>query len=183
MRKLTLSEIARQRVSPEHVGEVPRFPIKVVLDNIRSLYNVGSIFRTADAARIERLYLTGITGRPPRKEIDKTALGAVESVPWEYIPSAIELVKELKKQEIPIAVLEQTDNSKSYKQVEYSFPVCLILGNEVFGIQEQIIQMADMAIEIPMYGVKHSLNVSVAFGIVVFEMVHQYLGKQGEGEY
>jgi len=175
MRKLSFTEITRKRLSPEESERLARFPISVLLDNIRSLYNVGSIFRTADAARVDRLYLTGITGTPPRKEIDKTALGAVESVPWEYHSSPVSLIKSLKNQGIAIVVLEHTDNSISYKKLEYKFPLCLIVGNEVFGVQEEIIALADDAIEIPMFGVKQSLNVSVAFGVVIYEILFQYL--------
>ena len=175
MRKLELHEINKKRISPDKISHAKRLPVYVLLDNIRSLYNVGSIFRTADAARVEKLILTGITGRPPRKEIDKTALGASETVPWEYDPSAIDALKHLKKQGIPIIILEHTDSNVEYGKMDFPFPCCLVLGNEVSGIQEEILGLADACIEIPMFGTKHSLNVSVAFGIVIYEILQQFL--------
>jgi tRNA G18 (ribose-2'-O)-methylase SpoU len=177
MKKLELNEINQKRISPKEILKVTRNPVYVLLDNIRSLYNVGSIFRTADSALVEKLLLTGITGKPPRKEIDKTALGASETVPWEYYPKAMDALKLLKKQEIPIIILEHTDSNIDYKEMDFPFPCCLVLGNEVYGIQEEIIDLADASIEIPMYGTKHSLNVSVAFGIVIYEIIDQYLRK------
>lgn len=177
MRKLELHEISQKRISPYAISRAKRLPVYVLLDNIRSLYNVGSIFRTADAARVKKLILTGITGKPPRKEIDKTALGASETVPWEYDISAVNALKHLKKQGIPIIILEHTDSNVEYRKMDYPFPCCLALGNEVNGIQREILSLADACIEIPMFGTKHSLNVSVAFGIVIYEMLHQFLGK------
>lgn len=175
MKKLDLEEIGQQRLTPEEARKAPRFPIYVLLDNIRSLYNVGSIFRTADAVRIEKLYLCGISGHPPRKEIDKTALGAQDTVPWEYHPDAIDILKQLRRKGIPVLALEHTRESKSYWEYQYSFPCCLVIGNEVWGIQEELLEYVDAAIEIPMFGAKHSLNVSVAFGIVVYAMAGKYL--------
>ncbi len=175
MRKLTFEEITSRRIPPERIREVERFPILGLLDNIRSLYNVGSIFRTADAVRLQKLYLTGITGYPPRKEIDKTALGAVETVPWEYTKDSVPLVRRLKAQGVRIVVLEHTSESRSFREVSYQFPTCLVVGNEVFGVSDELIDLADQAIEIPMFGSKQSLNVTIAFGIVVYEMLFQYL--------
>ncbi|GAB4366514.1 MAG: RNA methyltransferase [Calditrichia bacterium] len=178
MRKLTFEEITARRLSPEHMKTVQRFPLYGFLDNIRSLYNVGSIFRTADAVRLSKLYLTGITGHPPRREIDKTALGAVETVPWEYHADPLLLVKNLKQQQIKIVVLEHTSHSLPYNQIQYTFPCCLVVGNEVFGIRDEIVEQADYAVEIPMFGSKQSLNVTVAFGIVIYEMLFQWLEKE-----
>lgn len=175
MRKLKLAEINQKRISPDRIAQVKRLPVYVLLDNIRSLYNVGSIFRTADAARVEKIILTGITGKPPRKEIDKTALGASETVPWEYNPSATDAIDRMKKQGVPIIILEHTDSNIEYKRMDFPFPCCLVMGNEVDGIQEKILGLSDASIEIPMYGTKHSLNVSVAFGIVIYEILHQFL--------
>lgn len=177
MRKLELAEITRKRLTANDISRVQRLPVQVLLDNIRSLYNVGSIFRTADAARVEKLILTGITGKPPRKEIDKTALGAVETVPWEYHRSGVEAIIHLKNRGVPIIILEHTDSNTDHNELVYPFPCCLVLGNEVHGIQQEIVDLADRAIEIPMFGTKHSLNVSVAFGIVIYEMLAQYLNK------
>jgi tRNA G18 (ribose-2'-O)-methylase SpoU len=175
MRKLELHEINQKRIASDKISQVRRLPVYVLLDNIRSLYNVGSIFRTADAARVEKIILTGITGKPPRKEIDKTALGASETVPWEYDRSAVSALRRMKKQGIPIIIVEHTDSNIEYKKMDFAFPCCLVLGNEVNGIQEEILSLSDASIEIPMYGTKHSLNVSVAFGIVIYEILSQFL--------
>ena len=177
MNKLSLEEISKQRLSTNEMAGVNRLPFYVMLDNIRSLYNVGSIFRTADAVRLEKIFLTGITGHPPRKEINKTALGASETVPWEYHSDGIEMVRKLKLEGIPIVILEHTDNTFDYRKYKYKYPSCLILGNEVFGVREELLDLADNAIEIPMFGTKHSLNVSVAFGVVIYEVLYQYLKK------
>ncbi len=175
MRKLSFEEITAQRMSPQEMETTERFPISALLDNVRSLYNVGSIFRTSDAVRLSRLYLAGITGYPPRREIDKTALGAVETVPWEYRQDGVEQVRHLKSQGVNIVVLEHTSASKPFHEVDYRFPSCLVVGNEVFGVQDEIVSLADASIEIPMYGSKQSLNVTIAFGIVIYQMLFQYL--------
>ncbi len=175
MRKLTFEEITALRIPPEKIISIERFPIYALLDNIRSLYNVGSIFRTSDAVRLSKLFLTGITGYPPRKEIDKTALGAVETVPWEYQEDPLQIIQKLKGDGIQIVVLEHTTNSKAFYDVQYQFPSCLIVGNEVFGVRDEIIEKADLAIDIPMFGSKQSLNVTIAYGIVIYEMLFQYL--------
>ncbi|MEJ2637923.1 MAG: RNA methyltransferase [Calditrichia bacterium] len=177
MRKLTFEEITARRFSPGQMQEVERFPIYALLDNVRSLYNVGSVFRTSDAVRLEKLFLCGITGCPPRREIDKTALGAVETVPWEYRESGAELVRSLKEQGVRIVVLEHTSDSRPHNRVRYDFPCCLVAGNEVFGVQDEIIELADEAVEIPMFGSKQSLNVTIAYGIVIYEMLFQYLSR------
>jgi tRNA G18 (ribose-2'-O)-methylase SpoU len=175
MRKLSYREITEQRLSKEKLEETERFPIYTILDNIRSLHNVGSIFRTADAVRLEKLYLTGITGFPPRKDIDKTALGAVETVPWEYNKDVFALINTLKKQNIKIVVLEHTSDSQPYQEFTPEFPVCLVVGNEVFGTQDKIVEAADTALEIPMFGSKQSLNVTIAYGIVIYDLLFKYL--------
>lgn len=175
MKKLSLEEINEQRLTPEAALTAGRLPVTVLLDNIRSLYNVGSIFRSADAARVEKLLLSGITGSPPRKEIDKTALGAVETVPWEYQKSAHDSLKQMKSEGVQIVALEHTSNSRSYWDADLQFPCCLLLGSEVWGVQDEYLGYVDSAIEIPMYGAKHSLNVSVAFGICIYEMLQRYI--------
>ncbi len=174
MKKLTFEEITAKRLSREEIATVQRFPIFTLLDNVRSLYNVGSIFRTADAVRLSKLYLTGITGHPPRKEIDKTALGSVDTVPWEYYENPLPSIRKLKKNGVQIVSLEHTSESFSYREVKYRFPVCLVLGNEVFGIQEEILKLSEKAIDIPMFGVKQSLNVTVAYGIVIYDILYKY---------
>ena len=172
MRKLSHKEIARQRYTIEQLKEEKRFPVYVLLDNIRSLYNVGSIFRTADGARAAKLFLCGFTPYPPRKEIEKTALGATQTVPWEYHKDPIALLNHLKSEGIRICALEHTDKSIPYYELSgETFPICLIVGNEITGISKELITEADIAVDIPMYGMKQSLNAAVAFGIAIFEFV------------
>ncbi len=174
MRKLTFDEIKAGRLTPNELKAEERFPIYVVLENIRSMYNVGAAFRTSDAARIQELILCGYTARPPRKEIDKTALGATETVHWRHIPNALDAVKWLKEQGIPVAVLEHTDRSRNLMTVEIDFPIALVVGNEVDGVTQEVVAAADLALEIPMYGMKQSLNAAVAYGIAVFQLVQKY---------
>ncbi|HQY20414.1 MAG TPA: RNA methyltransferase [Ignavibacteria bacterium] len=172
MRKLTHSEIEKSRKKPEEILNYKRNPVYVLCDNIRSIFNVGAIFRTSDAAFVEKIYLTGYTPYPPRKEIEKVALGATETVPWEYYKDPVEIVLNLKKENIKIAVLEITDEQNLIWNVKPAdFPLCLVLGNEITGVSKEIIDLADMSFEIPMLGMKQSLNVSVAYGVAVFEMV------------
>ncbi|MHB2149451.1 RNA methyltransferase [Calditrichota bacterium LG25] len=175
IRKLSFDEIFRRQPTLEELKKLPRTPISVLVEDIRSMHNVGSIFRTSDGARIEHLYLTGFTARPPRIEIDKTALGATDSVPWSYNKNALEVVKQLKQKNVAIVTLEHTSQSQNYFEVEYPFPLCLVLGNEVEGVSQQIVEQADLAIEIPMLGIKQSLNVSVAYGIVLYHILGNYL--------
>ena len=149
-------------------------PVSVLLDNIRSLYNVGSIFRTSDAAGIEKIYLCGITGSPPRAEIHKAALGAETVVPWKYEDDALAVIRKLKASGYRIVVLEHTDSGIDYSTAEYDYPLCLVIGHEITGISDAIVAEADAAIEIPMAGMKQSLNVAVAYGIAIFEVIrHQ----------
>jgi len=171
MRKLTHAEISTKRVPKEQVENASRIPLIVIVDNVRSLYNVGSIFRTSDGAMIEKLILAGFTPHPPRKEIEKTALGSTKSVPWEYTKHAIETIQSLKERGYKICCLELTDKSIHYNDIKIvDFPLCLVIGNEISGVSEEIIKLCDLAIEIPMYGIKQSLNVAVAYGIAVFEL-------------
>jgi len=172
MKKLTHEEVGKKRVPLEKLNDLKRHPIYVMCDNIRSIYNVGSIFRTSDAALIDKLYLTGYTPYPPRPEIEKVALGSTEAVPWEYIKDPLEAVKMLKEKGIKIVPLEITQNSRNYTDItKADFPMCLILGNELTGVSNDIIGLSDFSIEIPQYGFKHSINVSVAYGIAVMELV------------
>jgi tRNA G18 (ribose-2'-O)-methylase SpoU len=172
MRKLTHSEISTKRIQLDQAADADRVPLIVLVDNIRSLYNVGSIFRTSDGAMIKKLILAGFTPHPPRKEIEKTALGSTQSVPWEYTKQATAAIEKLKSQGYRICCLELTDKSISYYDVKAAdFPMCLVIGNEITGVSKEIIEMCDLAIEIPMYGIKQSLNVAVAYGIAVFELV------------
>ncbi len=174
MRKLTHEEVGKKRITLDETKKIKRHPVYALADNIRSIYNVGSIFRTSDAALIEKLYLTGYTPYPPRPEIEKVALGSTEAVPWEYIKNPLEAVKKIKEEGIKIVPLEITQNSRDYTEIESSeFPLCLILGNELTGVSNDIIELSDFSIEIPQYGFKHSINVSVAYGIAVMELVRK----------
>lgn len=172
MRKLLNAEIKKIRLNPTETKDIIRNPVSIILDNVRSLYNVGSIFRTCDAALAKELILTGFTPHPPRAEIEKTALGAVDTVPWRYFRSVVDAIEKLKSEGNKIFAVEITDSSRNYDNLKIDdFPLCLIMGNELTGIDNKILEMCDDAIEIPMYGVKHSLNVSVATGIVLFEAI------------
>lgn len=180
IRKLKNEIIKSTRPTLDEVRRMKKFPVSVILENIRSLYNVGSMFRTSDGALIDTLYLCGYTGYPPRKEIDKTALGSVESVNWKRVENTKLAVEECRSAGYRVVSLEHTNMSCPYNKVEYCFPVCLIVGNEVDGISSDLVESSDMAIDIPMYGIKQSLNVAVAYGIVIFHMVGEYL-KQNPG--
>ncbi len=160
------------RLSPEAFRAAEKFPIYVLLQNIRSMWNVGAIFRSCDAARVEKVIITGYTATPPRKEIDKTALGATEWVSWEYVQNPLDAVASLKANGVKIAALEIATHALRYDSLskEY-FPVCLIVGNEVSGIDDDVLAMCDLALEIPQYGVKHSLNAAVSVGIALFELI------------
>jgi 23S rRNA (guanosine2251-2'-O)-methyltransferase len=172
MRKLTHDEIGLKRFSAEELVRQERFPLYILLDNIRSLYNVGSIFRSADGARVSGLILCGYTPSPPRKEIEKTALGATATVPWSHVRDPVDAVRDLKSRGIRICVLEQTGSSRPYYQVSKDqFPLCLVVGNEITGVSGRILREADCAVDIPMYGMKQSLNAAVALGITLFEFV------------
>jgi 23S rRNA (guanosine2251-2'-O)-methyltransferase len=151
-----------------------QLPVAVLLDHLRSLYNVGSFFRTGDAAGIEKLYLSGITGTPPHKGIAKTALGAEETVPWERAENALELVKTLRGRNYEIAAIETSIHAVDLFDWSPSFPVCLIFGNEKEGLSAELSAAADRHIRIPMLGMKHSLNVSTAGGIVIYELLRKY---------
>lgn len=172
MRKRSHAEILEERLSPSEMTSTTRYPLILILNNIRSMHNVGSIFRTSDAACIQQVYLTGYTAQPPRPEIEKTALGATETVPWTYEKNITTVISDLKAKDITIIGLEQTTDSISlYDYVIKDRVYALILGNEIFGIDDDVIPLLDDAIEIPMHGMKHSLNVSVAAGIAVFELI------------
>lgn len=169
MKKLSHAEILNQRLDIDQALKAERHPISLFLDNIRSSYNVGSIFRTADSALLEKIYLTGFTPAPPRKEINKTALDAQETVPWEYFENPLDAIKKIKSQNIKLIALEITNSKKLYTNLQKNdYPLCIVLGNELTGISKEILEQCDEAIEIPMYGVKHSLNVSVSAGIAAY---------------
>ncbi|HVN49587.1 MAG TPA: RNA methyltransferase [Bacteroidota bacterium] len=171
MKKLSHAEISEHRIPIDRLDTMQRLPLVVIVDNVRSLYNVGSIFRTSDGAMIEKLILAGFTPHPPRKEIEKTALGATKSVPWEYVKHPMEAMAQLKQRGFNIVCLELTDNSiPYYNTTPKQFPMCLVVGNEITGVSKEVIEQCSGAIEIPMFGTKQSLNVAVAYGIAVFEL-------------
>ena len=169
MRKLKNSELNRIDIST--FKSIKKTPLIVVLDDIRSLNNIGSIFRTCDAFKIEKIYLCGITATPPNRKITKTAIGATESIDWEYYNDINDLVLRLKKQDFKVWAIEQTENSKilsKMKKIETNTKHVLIFGNELNGIKQDVVNNCDDAIEINQYGTKHSLNVSIAAGIVLW---------------
>lgn len=173
MKKLSMDEL--QRSSIKDFKDSEKYPLVVVLDSVRSMSNVGSIFRTCDGFAVEKLYLCGITAQPPHKEITKTALGATDSVDWEYHQDVVELVNQLKNDHYTVFLIEQTDNSIMLDQYQYQpqEKIAIILGNEVFGVDERLLPLCDGVIEIPQYGTKHSFNVTIAGGIVIWEIVKQ----------
>lgn len=167
MRKLTHQELLARQGKNDSEN---RIDLVVILNNIRSLHNVGSVFRTCDGAGVQKLYLCGITGHPPNNQISKTALDAENHVPWEYCEDIREPLRELKRQGYTIVFLEQTENSVPYQEFVPQGPVCLVLGNEIAGVSKDILNFCDQGIEIEMAGIKNSLNVSVAFGIVAYHL-------------
>ena len=167
MRKLRTIEI--ERLSLEEYHQSQKMPLVVVLDDVRSMHNVGSVLRTGDAFRVERVLLCGITGTPPHAEIHKTALGAEDSVDWTYVPSAVEAVRQLKQEGYQVLSVEQAEGSTMLHEFR-PLPgerYAVVLGNEVKGVHQEVIDLSDGCLEIPQYGTKHSLNVSVTAGIVI----------------
>ncbi|MCR4738100.1 MAG: RNA methyltransferase [Bacteroidales bacterium] len=173
MKKLSMEEL--HRITPEQFKVQEKVPVAVVLDSIRSMNNVGSIFRTCDAFKIEKLYLCGITACPPNKEISKTALGATESVDWEYAEDVLPLAEKLKQEGYAVLMVEQVDESRKLQDVNFKDyeKVALVVGNEIYGVDERLLSVCDAAVEIPQFGTKHSLNVTIAAGIVIWEAVRQ----------
>jgi 23S rRNA (guanosine2251-2'-O)-methyltransferase len=171
MKKLSLDELNRLDVST--FKEIPKNPICVVLDDIRSMNNVGSVFRTSDAFCIEKIYLCGITATPPHRDIEKTAIGATESVTWQYAEDALELCRNLQNDGWKIIAVEQVEGSVMLHKFmpNSTEKYALIVGNEVFGVQQELVNLADICLEIPQFGTKHSLNVAVSTGIVLWDLV------------
>lgn len=156
------------------VASVPRRPLHVVLDNIRSAYNVGSIFRTADAALVEHVYTCGITAHPPSHKLKKTSLGAARFVPWAHFDTALDAVRLLQARGVPVYALEVTDKSQSLFETQFPSPAAIVLGNEVHGVSRDVLAAADQLVAIPMDGFKNSMNVSVAAGVAIYEIVRQW---------
>ncbi len=178
MRKLSMDELNRKTVDEFRISE--KFPVVVVLDNIRSMHNVGSVFRTADAFLLKGLYLCGYTPRPPHRDINKTALGATQSVEWNYFASASEAIQLLKEEGNRIFAVEQVENSIPLPEFSIGQPdkIALVFGNEISGVGEAVLRLCDGCVEIPQLGMKHSLNISVAAGIVLWEILRGRLKKQ-----
>ena len=170
MRKLKNNELGR--ITVDAFKAIEKTPLIVVLDNIRSLNNIGSVFRTSDAFLIEKIYLCGICATPPNKDIHKTALGATESVAWEYLADTLTLVEKLKNENIKVLAIEQVENSTKLNTFfpEKNQKYAIVMGNEVKGVQEAVVNAADLCIEIPQLGTKHSLNISVTTGIVLWDL-------------
>ncbi|MGI9530131.1 RNA methyltransferase [Lutimonas sp.] len=170
MRKLKNSELNRLNI--DQFKDTTKIPLIVILDNIRSLNNIGSVFRTSDAFLIKKIYLCGITAKPPHKEIHKTALGATESVDWQYVENTTDLIKDLQSEGIKILSIEQAESSVSLEQfkVVKGETYAVIFGNEVKGVSQEAVNLSDQCLEIPQYGTKHSLNISVSCGIVLWDL-------------
>ncbi|MFA5297140.1 MAG: RNA methyltransferase [Lutibacter sp.] len=174
MRKLKNSEL--ERLDVEAFKKIAKIPLIVVLDNIRSLNNIGSVFRTSDAFLIEKIYLCGITAQPPHKDIHKTALGATESVDWEYVEDTLTLVEKLKVEKLKIIAIEQAENSTMLQdfKIESNQKYAVIFGNEVKGVQQKVVSASDFCVEIPQFGTKHSLNISVSVGVVIWDLFKKF---------
>lgn len=169
-RKLKINEL--NRISAEEFKRVEKLPLVVVLDNVRSLHNIGSVFRTSDAFRVERIYLCGITATPPHPEMHKTALGAEFTVDWTYVNNAVEAVENLRREGYTVYSVEQAEGSIMLEDLtlDPAGKYAVVMGNEVKGVQQEVINASDGCIEIPQYGTKHSLNVSVTTGIVIWDL-------------
>ena len=170
MKKLSMDELGR--ISVEEFKESDKIPLVVVLDNIRSLNNIGSVFRTADAFRVAKIMLCGITATPPHRDIHKTALGAENSVEWKYFESTTDCINELRAEGYKVYAVEQADESISLNnfEIKENDKIAVVVGNEVDGVDDEVVDLADGCIEIPQYGTKHSLNVSIATGIVIWDV-------------
>jgi tRNA G18 (ribose-2'-O)-methylase SpoU len=170
MRKLENSELGRKSI--EDFKQSEKTPIIIILDDIRSLHNIGSVFRTADAFLIEKIYLCGITATPPNKEIHKTALGATETVAWEHSKNVLEVIENLKVENVTVLAIEQVESAVFLQdfKVEKDKKYALVFGNEVYGVSQEAVAICDGCIEIPQLGTKHSLNISVSAGIVVWDL-------------
>lgn len=177
-----LRTIEMQRLSIDEFHEAKKLPLTVVLDDVRSLYNVGSVFRSSDAFRVEAVYLCGITATPPHPEIHKTALGGEDSVAWRYFNTATEAVQSLHDEGVTVYSIEQVEGSTKLQnlQLDTDKRYAVVLGNEVKGVHQEVVDMSDGCLEIPQFGTKHSLNVSVTAGMVIWEVAKQFINKFSE---
>lgn len=172
MRKLLNEEL--ERLSVDRFRKSEKTPLIIILDNVRSLNNVGSVFRTADAYRVEKIYLCGITAQPPHKDIRKTALGATETVEWEYRENTIDVVQELNEQGVITCAIEQAEQSVNLHEFQPTgLKVAVVMGNEVKGVQQEVVNACKKVIELEQYGTKHSLNISVCTGIVIYDLFYK----------
>jgi 23S rRNA (guanosine2251-2'-O)-methyltransferase len=174
MRKIPNNEL--NRLSVEDFKKADKLPVVIILDNIRSQHNIGSVFRTSDAFRMDKIFLCGITATPPNREIHKTALGATESVEWKYFDTTIDAIEYLRKENYNIYAIEQVENSINLIDFKLNIneKTAFIFGNEVDGVSEEVMPLVDGSIEIPQFGTKHSLNISVSAGIVIWEIAKEY---------
>ncbi len=162
------------RTAPDQLPKIDRNPVHVVLDNLRSAYNVGSIFRTSDAGAVEHIHLCGMSAHPPHKKLEKTALGAFEYVPWTYHERTTDALEALGENGLLRVAVEVTENSASVMDFEWPSPVAIVFGNEVTGINDRVLQACDATVRIPMHGYKNSMNVATAFGIVLYEVLRRW---------
>ena len=173
--KRSNDELKADRPTISEVKFIPRLPISILVENVRSVHNVGSIFRSADGFGADKIYLSGYTAHPPREDLHKTALGSEDVVPWEYFKNPIDAAKAIKSEGISLVLIEQTKQSQMMYEMDWEFPICFIVGNEVTGVSEELSALADIHAELPMRGIKQSLNVSVAAGVVGYELGRAYL--------
>lgn len=178
MNKLSLENL--NRLSVDDFKQAKKLPICIVLDDIRSMNNVGSVFRTSDAFRIEKIFLCGITAQPPHRDIEKTAIGATQSVEWEYSDNVVETIRTLKNEGWKILAIEQAEESTLLNEFQPSIEekYCLVMGNEVFGVNQEVMDVCDTCLEIPQFGTKHSLNISVATGIICWDIVAKLIAQK-----
>jgi 23S rRNA (guanosine2251-2'-O)-methyltransferase len=175
MRKLKNSEL--NRLSVEAFKQSAKTPLIIILDNIRSLNNIGSVFRTSDAFLIEKIYLCGITAKPPHKDIHKTALGSTDTVDWEYVENTLDIIKKLKTENVKILSIEQAENATMLNSFtpQQQTTYAIVFGNEVKGVSQEVVNASDIVIEIPQFGTKHSLNISVSAGVVIWDVFSKLL--------
>lgn len=180
LEKISNEEIQKKKPTIAELRKQKRTPLYIIFENVRSMHNIGAMFRTSDGALVEKIFLTGITPCPPKKEIDKSALGATDVVPWEYCADVSVPIENLKSKGVSIIALELARQSVPYFKFQYKFPMCLVVGNEVDGISQNLLNMCDAAIDIPMLGRANSLNVATAYGIAVYEILRQYKNAKPE---
>jgi len=171
MKKRTQKENLKRKGGLRALNKEPKNGIVVILDNIKSMFNVGAIFRTCEGARVEKIILCGITATPPRDKIYKTSMGTVDMVQWQYYKKTENAIADLKKSKYTIVALEQTDSSKHYQKAQYNFPIAVVLGHEKNGVSKAVLNQCDFSVEIPMYGRANSLNVATSAGIIIYEIL------------